>query len=88
MLKKKFRSFSELKSESTDNIFRNRSWNGNQKIIIFGIGVGVGVAEKRFSESELQRGDFRSRSRVSESKNLTPQVSSQLSLEICRTKLF
>jgi hypothetical protein len=52
MLKKKFRSFSELKSESTDKIFRNRSWNRNQKIIIFGIGVGVGVAKKRFSESE------------------------------------
>jgi hypothetical protein len=52
VLIKTFRSFSELKSEATDKIFRNRSWNRNQKIIIFGIGAGVGVAKREFPESE------------------------------------
>ncbi len=56
MLIKKFRSFSESKSEATDKIFRNRSWNRNQKIIIFGIGLGVGVAKREFSESESDFG--------------------------------
>jgi hypothetical protein len=42
-IKKKFRSFSELESESLNKIFRNRSWNRSQKIKFFGIGVGIGV---------------------------------------------
>ena len=36
----KFRSFSELESESEGKTFRSRSWNRSCRSEIFGVGVG------------------------------------------------
>ena len=36
----KFRSFSELESESEGKTFRSRSWNRSYRSEIFGVGVG------------------------------------------------
>jgi len=55
----------------------------NYKKILEFFGVGVGVEKKFFFESELEsesaKNFFRSRSRVSESKSVTPLITSHWS---------
>ncbi len=60
-----------------EKIFRSRSWDRNREKIFLGVGVERKLFWGSESESESKKKFFQSPSRVSESKSVTPLITTR-----------